>query len=1481
MRKPLFFQLVLVLFPVTYTLAQNSCATGTILISEIYSDPSPSNGLPDYEFLELLNASVDTLNVDGWKLTDGAVSTMINAGAVTPGERLILCPSSGASFYSVYGKTRGLSPWPTLNNSSDSVTLLDNKGLVVDWVKYDMDELSGSGKTTGGWSMEIIDPCLKCRGFENWNFSVHPEGGTPGSINSVYQNMPDTVPPNLVEAVALSPGAVALFFDEPMDTISLRGSAFVVGNEEVARFKINTNDSRQVIVYLAGQLEADLIYNVAVSGARDCNGNSLLKNTATFTFNTAPPHITGVHYISFTSLRICFDESLEKTSAENPDHFSVEGFITQEAVLIRPDVVELHFDRKFDFQPYILETRNLSDRSGNISVDERLAFDFYTELDSIVIHDPLLLELQFSKEPAYRDLRNFHVDPGGQPEKISMADGSKRNLLLLLSSPLKSNSSSVIAMDSLFDQSGEWMQTPVQAFFYDTKPPQLHQLIVLDSLRLLAVFSEKIDLATAVAIHNFKVDGKIGLPERIEPQNDSTLLLLFGNPFGNEITNKLTIDNISDASHNILQRAITVSFTFDRTPPQLAALTPAAGIGLKLDFNENIAAGWASKENFSLNLGFGHPDSVAICPFDPSILILYFSQQLKESADYTLEIQPLEDQLGNRHERSFTRSFSTISPAIAEITAISGNEARIDFTEEIDFLQALDPANYMLNGNERAVAVRADGSSRLICRFQNDFRTDTLNHIAIAVITDRYGNSVEHDSAGFIYKKFISKASALEYSLIQIEFINALESASVASASFTFSTGATVRFALTSPGEPSVLKIMTDQRFEENQVVEIEIAGLRDASGRSLPREKVWFVLDLTPPRITCISTFLPQTIEAVFSEELDEKSARNVLFYRVAGLGYALTADWDKETKNRIFLTFENNLSEGVEYKLLVSGIMDKSGNAMINQEVAFAYLPPSDPQFNDLIITEIMASPGDHFPSEYLELYNRSGDTIQLSGLTVSDPASTSTLGRLSLPPSNYVILAPQAEAGFYAGAGPTLSISNWPSLNDAGDELMLRNRAGEVIFSVVYQDSWYKDPLKKKGWSLEMIDVNNPCTGYHNWTASNATERGTPGKSNSATLENPDLTSPRLVKADAPNNRLISLKFSEKIDPASITRPDFIVLEPHVGLNSPDWINGSSENLEIVTKEAMEVKKTYHVLLGDARDCVGNPVLKEDQLSFQVCQPASPNDIQINEVLFNPRPGGVEFIEIYNNSPHPVDLRKWRILSGKEEGSFSTSLVIDSGDYQAITTDPAILESQYPNGRRDKFYAMPGLPNLPAGEGIILLKDSSGALIDSAAYNQNMHMSLIEDDHGISLERMSHDLSSTEASNWKSASGTSGYATPGYRNSQQKPDSEKGGRFSVDPLSFSPGDPMGRGHVFILYQLDGPGFVGNATIFDRAGRLVKQIASNESLGIEGSFRWDGDDNTGKFVGAGYYIIFMEAFDLNGKVIRFKGKVAVAPGS
>ncbi|MFA6947156.1 MAG: lamin tail domain-containing protein, partial [Pedobacter sp.] len=110
--------------------------TAKIFITEIFADPSPEVGLPLVEFVEIFNPGKDTIDLEGWSLNDPQTKSSIKSSLIAPKQYLVLCPAADTAQYKYFGKTTGISPWPSLSNSSDQVILKSFKNRIVDSISY-------------------------------------------------------------------------------------------------------------------------------------------------------------------------------------------------------------------------------------------------------------------------------------------------------------------------------------------------------------------------------------------------------------------------------------------------------------------------------------------------------------------------------------------------------------------------------------------------------------------------------------------------------------------------------------------------------------------------------------------------------------------------------------------------------------------------------------------------------------------------------------------------------------------------------------------------------------------------------------------------------------------------------------------------------------------------------------------------------------------------------------------------------------------------------------------------------------------------------------------------------------------------------------------------------------------------------------------------------------------------------------------------
>ena len=512
---------------------------------------------------------------------------------------------------------------------------------------------------------------------------------------------------------------------------------------------------------------------------------------------------------------------------------------------------------------------------------------------------------------------------------------------------------------------------------------------------------------------------------------------------------------------------------------------------------------------------------------------------------------------------------------------------------------------------------------------------------------------------------------------------------------------------------------------------------------------------------------------------------------------------------------------------------------------------------KFKDLIVTEIMADPSPvvQLPeAEYIEVFNRSGNPVNLTRWTLEDATTSAQLPSIILMPDSYLVLTSTSNASKFSAGVDVVGVTSFPSLGNLGDRVVLREPGGVAIDSLAYNLSWYQSSEKGDGgWSLELIDVNNPCGEGDNWTASEDLDGGTPGKVNSVFANKPDVTPPQVLNVFAISGDTIIISFNEKLrDVGSIS------------LNSvASFKDLLKREIVYILNERLELRRLYSITISDVTDCNGNRI-EPITTSFTLPEAGGRNDVIINEVLFNPKPGGVDFVEIYNRSEKHINLVNWSLSGVPVTG---TNLIMNPNSYFVFTSSTSLAQSNYPFAL--SLHEMP-LPSLPDDGGTIALINNKQDTVDVFSYDDDMHSPILSDTEGVSLERIN-----PEEDDWHSANASAGYATPGRVNSNARAAFMIDENISVSPEVVNPSSGVPFSQIF--YHFDRGGMVGNVSVVDLEGRVIKTIASNETLGTEGSFQWDGDRSEGGLARSGYYMIWFQVFDPGGRVDTFRRRIVL----
>jgi hypothetical protein len=639
-------------------------------------------------------------------------------------------------------------------------------------------------------------------------------------------------------------------------------------------------------------------------------------------------------------------------------------------------------------------------------------------------------------------------------------------------------------------------------------------------------------------------------------------------------------------------------------------------------------------------------------------------------------------------------------------------------------------------------------------------------------------------------------------------------------------------------------------------------------------------VTDIIPPQIEHLRVVSSQSIELAFSEPLHQTTAESVSNYVMSPGSMSPQQAILSADQKTVLLSFNDHFTNGKERQLSVSSVEDVSGNRMEAVEKTFTYFQSIDATLKDIIITEVFADPepSQGLPiAEFIEVFNRSENVFDLSGWTIGDESTAGVFSKMCLFPGEYLIVTSTSSVALFSNEYKIIGVPNFPSLNNSGDLLLLKDASRQLIDAVRYSELWYRDSDKQAGgWSLELIDPQNICAESENWTAADDERGGTPGKQNSVFANKPDLTAPTVLSVISRSETELVIGFNEKLEKTLPSLQQFLI-EPSVEIFNVSFADSLFTSLVITLVKPLDLLATYSLSVERLYDCSGN-LIQANKVEFGVPQTAVLNDILINEILFNPKPTGVDFVELCNVSKKFINLKHVELTNANNDAMHLSNedRLIAPGQYFVVTTDSDVIIGEYPSSSESNFIDAQDIPSMNDDDGVIKLRFAD-TLIDSFSYSKSMHSPFIKDEEGVSLERISFSGRTQDVANWKSASSVSGFATPGFINSNSRPELLVKGEVNVEPEIFSPLEGQ-QDFVLIHYAFDSGGQIANIDILDAHGRSIFQVANNELLGTSGFFRWEGNCSDGNKARIGYYMVKFEVFDATGVVRVFKKRLAIA---
>lgn len=560
------------------------------------------------------------------------------------------------------------------------------------------------------------------------------------------------------------------------------------------------------------------------------------------------------------------------------------------------------------------------------------------------------------------------------------------------------------------------------------------------------------------------------------------------------------------------------------------------------------------------------------------------------------------------------------------------------------------------------------------------------------------------------------------------------------------------------------------------------------------------------------------------------------------------------------------------------------------------------------DIVINEILADPLDESSGEFVELYNRGDVPIDVGGWHLSDRSDTNDViadyqgafdGGVTgtvVPPRAYALIVDPDYDGVYTQdhLEPVgridlvlLTISGdrtiGNGLGNGGDTVVLDDGAGYVV-----SFTWPR-AAGKEGQSWEKIDVTGD-DAIENWKPARNVQMKTPGNRNSVAPARRDIalltdsiqtlpmdlmpgrsteTSCRIANLGTDSLYSATVTFHLNAIDDSTEAQATLLGRITVGILEPGGERGISVPWRVPFSGILEIS-IVATADGDAHP-------DNDRGRFTLLVPYGSRQVVVNEFMFDPAEEQAEWIELYNRSGTPADLRNWTVEtadSTKRRIISETSALLPVDGYLVLAENTGSLFDRFPASPPTAVEPEGSWPSLLNSGTLITIRDPTGKIIDRVSYDREW-----SETPGQSVERIHPDLATDSERSWGPSSPSAG-GTPGARNSLYSEQSPPHITMEATPNPFSP-DGDGREDI-IEINVSSP-FARSLIrirIYDSAGRLVKNLADEKQIGTMWKTSWDGRSDLGMPCRIGPHILLLESRDAFEGIYHSQKRVIILAG-
>jgi len=469
-------------------------------------------------------------------------------------------------------------------------------------------------------------------------------------------------------------------------------------------------------------------------------------------------------------------------------------------------------------------------------------------------------------------------------------------------------------------------------------------------------------------------------------------------------------------------------------------------------------------------------------------------------------------------------------------------------------------------------------------------------------------------------------------------------------------------------------------------------------------------------------------------------------------------------------------------------------------------------------IVLSEIMFNPrGNENAYEFVEIYNASAtNAVSLQGWKIGDQIETDLL----ISPDSLYLLAPGQFAvildpNYFQSPAVYDSLIPAPALiltindnsfgsgglsNSTAETVVLLDAADRTVARYTYSLG------NADGISDEKI-FSNTDDSPANW-ANCRNADGTPGQRNSVTPRRVDgelpansfSFSPTVVREGQTAKLGVTLRNSG-LEAIAAVAVEFAIIKSSGNLTLPLRLGVVEWPAPLPPADSLRLSVEWKSAVAGRHEILARLILANDEnpandsLSSTIAVGFARASVRLNEIMFAPPAAQPEWIEIFNPQPVTVPLADWVLQDeSNTRAAIKNKIMLPPLSYRVLAASPDVAAAF--KIADSLVIVLDNFPALNNSGDVLLWRDFSGAVIDSAAYQPNWGAP------GMAAEKIWFERENVTA-NWQPSRDARG-GTPAALNSVSPREND----LAITRLRFEPSTPRPNESVQLVATIRNAG-------------------------------------------------------------------------